>query len=1189
MSFVPNEQQAKAIHARGNILVSAAAGSGKTAVLVERVIERILDPADPVDADRLLVVTFTNAAATEMKQRISAGIGERLRQNPGDPALLRQRALLASAPICTMDSYCLQLVREQFHKLDISPDFKIADTSLLQVLQMQAMDQILDEAFAGGSPEFFRLLEYLGADNADYTLKNAIEKIYFYLRSLPFPADWTEKVLSLYRQEDAGSSAWTDILLQKAKEELLHLQEALSAAETALTEPETFSLRNSVQVVGEQVALLYAAAEGGYEALRTALSQISLNLPRKNNKLTEFSGAAAAFSAFEDLKSVLGELNALFGTPFEALARDLRDIAPAVEVLFDLVEQYWQRLDALKAARRILDFADIEYLALRLLVQKTQQGLEYTRVARELSEHFREVLVDEYQDTNDLQDTILTALSAGGERLFLVGDVKQSIYRFRKANPDNFLRRYRQFPDYSGPEQKQGKILLSANYRSRAGICDFVNFTFRLLMSEKVGDIAYTKREELISGAVYPPRQGPDVSLHLLDLGNCEERDIVMEARLIADRILALCKDPEAVADEANPGGMRCARFSDFAILLRSPGPRQNIMAAELAKKGIPVWMNADGGFLSSVEISTVLSFLRIIDNPLLEVPLLAALHSPLFGFSPDRLAEMRALHPKLNLYRAVLSEAEKGREDCREFLSQLEHFRRLSATLPADTLIQRIYDETGYYILVQAMENGAQRRANLLLLLEYARNFESTGFRGLGSFLRFIDRLDPDAAGLNSAGVATEEDNVVRLMSIHRSKGLQFPICILAGCSGRFNNKDYTASMVLHEDFGIGLKIVDESTRTRRSTLPREAVAIETRRAGISEEMRLLYVAMTRAKERLLIFVSKDLEKTLSNLTSQLIAGYSGADETIEPRLLLKSGSLSDWILMAALLHPDGGRLRELAEQSPNPAIAEGRMQVDVTNWADLREGETEAQEPEESCEADPERVAELERRLSYQYPYAVLEGVAAKRAASRLTAEEADNAFQFTARPAFLSGAGATPAERGIAIHTFMEYADYALAGQDLEEEIGRLVSGGFISRRQADLIDRKKLAPFFESALYARMQAAPRLWREHRFITSLPLRQLEPGADPLVSEEEIVIQGSADCVFVENGRLVIVDYKTDRSRDAAALAAHYAPQLRLYAAVAEKTLGMPVGELLLYSFELQREVPVPLRDADMTGFAG
>ena len=1403
-SWTPAQRQA--IEARGGtVLVSAAAGSGKTAVLVERLLGRLTDPERPVDIDRVLVVTFTKAAAAEMRSRLGAALSERIAADPRNLRLQRQQLLLPGAAISTIHGFCAALLKEQAHLLDISPDFQVAEQAQAVLLQEEAMAETLEAQYAAHSEDFAALASLLSSGRSDAGLSQAVKKLYQFVQSHPFPDRWLREQERAYaRILPAADTPWGEQVLRFAGE-------ALQAAGALL--------RKAVSLSGEeeQMAAAYLPV---LQADLAALEQAAARLPRCGwDEAAALLGSLAfgrlgALRQYPDparqervkalraaARKRVDSLQKLFFRTEADCAADLAACRPLVRALCDTVRVFTDRYTARKRARRLLDFDDLEHLALSLLLRPRQaeetadgngtnegsgaageddsagtgdgeqavpgaaadggaevevganmkidaqpeagaaegstdggaepdsgassggadgradpeagtggsgadeggpdgdtgapfgagvssgaapdggespadadsplSGFERTPLARELSARFQEILVDEYQDTNAAQDALFEALSQKGRNLFLVGDVKQSIYGFRRAMPELFLRRRDSYPPYDGVHFP-ATITLGHNFRSRREVTDSVNFLFSQLMTPALCGIDYTQGEALVCAASYPEATangcadrraaaggcgadatggrgtaggtdtaggGEDGStdaagaagimaecagtadsgimaggtdpaggkaagsagaagasgqdggaagggrspfateLLVVDTAGVKKSDggDEAEARLIAQKIHAYM----AHTPVHGPDGPRKAQYRDFCILLRSKSAHASKYVDELNRQGIPAFSSAAGGFFEAYEVSLALSLLRLIDNPLQDVPLLAVMLSPLFGFTPDDLAAVREADRQNGLYTAV---RRAGRdpsplgERCREFLRRIDRFRTLSATLPADRLLHRLYEDTGLLAAASAMPHGAQRAANLRLLHAHARRFEQNGFRGLSAFVRFLDRLCQQEVDLAPASLLGEHADAVRVMSIHHSKGLEFPVVFLAGLGTAFNRQSLQGPVLLHADLGVGFLRQDEDTLVQTNTLPRQGIALAIERGERTEELRVLYVAMTRAREKLCLLVT--LPKPAPVLT-RLAAGLD--DRAALPAYtLLSAGSLGEWLLLCALRHPSGGELRRLAQAEDLPLLpAETAWDIEVVPPPDTAAAEAAA---EEECCEDNELYGLISERIAYRYPYAALQGVPNKLAASALSHEAARRDLAATARPAFLGARGLTPAQRGTALHTFLQFSDYEAAARDPKAERQRLVARGHLTPQQADAIELARVRQFFRSPLYARIARADRCWRELPFTVERQAGELwpalrgAPGAD-----EPLVIQGIADCVLEEDGALVIIDYKTDRVRDPAELAGRYAGQLRIYRSALAETLGMPVKACLLYAFALGREVEIPQEETD------
>ena len=1160
------EAQTDAIRARGgSLLVSAAAGSGKTAVLVERVLERLTDPVHPTPADRLLVVTFTRAAAAEMSARISRQIALLLEENPRDVHLQRQQILMARAHISTIHSFCGDLVREFFYKLDISPDFRILDDSEMAVLRADAIEEVLEDYYGRGDEGFLTLIDAFAAGRDDSRIVRTVDTLYDFVRSHPFPGRWLREKAAAYRNvADPADTRWGETVFAFAEQAADY---ALSITDHAL------ALLGEAPEVQAAYRDAYDSDRAGLLALREAVLDRDWDAVVFRCSSFEFARLKAlrGFSedpvklrvtaARDEVKAVVKRLADLFCASKEECAHDIERLAPLVEKLFEVTEAYSRVLDEKKAERRAADFGDLEHWTLRLLWEDGENGPVLTPEAEEIAARFDEVMVDEYQDTNEAQDRIFRAVSRREENLFMVGDVKQSIYGFRQAMPQIFLRRRASFPLYDREKDVYpASVVLDRNFRSAKGVTDAVNFVFRQLMSRETGDLDYGGLEELVPAASYPDTDEPAVELELLDLAQAEEDEAlaVQEAR----RIAALLLEKKETLRVFEDGEERPMRWSDTCILLRSANRFAYEYARELQRLGVPARADASGGFFAAREVSLALSLLRVVDNPLLDIPLAAVLMSPVYGFTADDLARVRLCDRRAPLYLAVRRASEKN-EALAAFLRELAEFRGLAAALPSNRLLAELYDRTKLPELVQAMSGGELRLANLRLLLEYAGKYEESGHGGLSGFLRFLDRLERKKADLAVAQTPGELGDAVRVMSIHRSKGLEFPVCVLAGCSRRFNKE--RGEVLLHPELGLGVRLPDEETGVRYDVLPRQAAALELDRDEMSEELRVLYVAMTRAKQKLILLAGvKDADRTLERLVPRL-----RQEEKLPPYTVRTCASIADWLLLCALRHPSGGELRDRAGALPGIALpADEPWLVRITRpepVGETRQEEREAESPDEKS------LARLRERLSWRYPGQALAGVPSKVAASDLAERGLRREHWASSRPAFLGKGGLTPAERGTALHQFLQFANWEAARVDPQAELSRLDAARYLTPEQAAAVDLSRVRAFFASPLAKRIFDSPRVLREYRFTSELPAGAVREGLSGDDALRPVILQGVVDCAFEEDGALVVLDFKTDRVPNLDTLLSRYRGQLALYQGALARCTGLPVRECVLYSFHL------------------
>lgn len=1165
------KDQQNAIDARGGtILVSAAAGSGKTAVLVERVTQRIIDRENPCDVDKILMVTFTRAAAAEMRERISTSLTSILEQDPTNSHIRRQLMLLPQSKICTIDSFCNDFVRENFHRLGISPDYKILDNSEQEVLQSEAVSEVLEELYGEGSPAFDELLDLFMKGRSDEQLGNAICQIYKFTGAYPFPEEWLNNARSLYSAESGKSELWMQIILEYVRSSCVYAERILESALSILSTAPPLEEKYAPSIISglNGISEIYDFAvsedwDGAMNAVKafkfTALGRV----PK------EYSGSyeqTAVKSRRETVSKLVKKLNDVFCATSEENKEDLEALQPVAQKLFDAVERFGVIYNEKKSERNTLEFSDIEHLALKLLIEKDKDGkICRTDLTEEISNSYVEILLDEYQDTNEAQDSLFWAISKNESNLFMVGDVKQSIYRFRQAMPEIFLAKRKGMPLYDG-KTYPACINLDRNFRSRAGVAGMVNFVFRQLMSEQLGEMEYTAQEELVPAAQYPPSPTPDVELHLV-LGDGETDITVSEARHVAATIRRLMDEGTTVSAG---GTERPLEYRDICILLRSTKDIADKYVEELSANGIPAWTETKGGFFGVTEIRVMLSLLRVIDNPIQDVPLLSVMMSSIYGFTPDETSKIRMKDRKLPLYSCVVNSALDGDERCQSFIDSIAKLRRLSATLPSDELIRRIYEETSYPAIVGVMSDSGRRRANLRLLLNYAAKYEAAGYKGLSGLIHYIDKLEQRRADLATASDLSEAADVVRVMSIHKSKGLEFPVCIIGNCSKKFNEMSRRGDMILQSGIGVGLKRRDAETMRRFTTLPHTAAKLALEREELSEELRVLYVAMTRAREKLILIVNekKDFPKRLEKLSAGITEELK-----VDPFFVRTCKSYGDWLLTAALRHPDAKVLRDEAGMEDVKLLeSDFKLRIEQ-NTADENAVYNDIEETESES---AEFLNEISERLGYKYPYAELSSIVSKRAASDAPEREIDEEYFASSRPSFMEEGGLTAAQRGTALHKFLQFSDYKSAANNPRAERDRLVSMGFLTEQEGKSFDFTRVKSFFTSDLGKQILSAENVWREYKFAKLVPASRYAPDIEK-AENEEVLIQGIADCIFEHDGKLVIVDYKTDRVETPEELVSRYKHQMEVYCEALSECLGMAVEKTVLYSFSLGCEVEV------------
>lgn len=1169
-------QQNDAIEARrGSVLVSAAAGSGKTAVLVERVIRRLTDTENPVSADRLLIVTFTRAAAGEMRERISAALSKKLREDPTNLHLINQQMLLPGAKICTIDSFCTSLVKENFQLLSVSPDFKTADTSELTVLKRTAMEETMEKMYEKGDEGFSTLVELLFSGGSDSVLQGDIDKLYESSRSYPFPKKWLRSLEESFHSDlPLKESIYGRILLSHIKNATEYNRSVFrTILEDSVGDEELEkAFGNCVsQDIAQCDYILSKIEEGTWDEVKRAVESYS---PVKKGGVSSARKGEILVDRLTNLRKYgvqkMRDLPAFLPCTDEEYGEDMKFFRAPVNALIECVILFSQIYARIKNEKKLCDFSDITHLALSLLVRETEDGWESTEFARIYSESFDEILIDEYQDTNKAQDMLFASISRNN--LFRVGDVKQSIYSFRQAMPQIFLELKNSYGVYDREKDEYpAKIILGNNFRSRKGVTDIINFIFRQIMSEKSGDIEYNDEEKLVFSASYSEKEEPDCELHIIDtasLDSATESSDEYQARYIARKIRSMIAEGYTVKDG---DGERRATYKDFSVLLRSVSKRGTVYADVFRREGVPCFTEVSGSFLTAQEISLMLNILRIIDNPKQDVPLLSVMMSAVFGFTADEVSLLRKGRRKGDIYSCILALGEEGDEKIRRFTEKVSLWRNMSICLSISELISEIYEDTGFVWIFDAMDPSGEKRANLMLLLDYARTYEGSGYMGLSGFIRFIDRLKNEKQDLSAALGEVQNADVVRIMSIHKSKGLEYPVCFLGNCAGAFNRMDEIENLVVNRNVGLGIIRRDTQTYDQYPTACHSAVKLSIHHDSLSEELRVLYVALTRAREKLImVYACNKPFKKLSNYTVDIDA----SSKRFSPYAVKSASNYGRWILTALMRHKDALVLREETGMDESIVLpCESGLRVVCV---EAENEETETKEREASKEIDREFLSLVKERADFRYKYEALSGVISKRAASEVDKGYIDRDYFASSAPAFLTEGGLTGAGRGIATHTFIQFADYEKAKSDLESEITRLGEMGILTKVQCEAINRKAVSRFFESDLAKRILSSGNVMREKKFTIEVPVSEIYEGMEEF-SDEMMMIQGIADCAFTENGEIVVVDYKTDHLENEEQFIEKYSSQVLLYKKALTECIGLPVKQTLLYSFYLSKEIEV------------
>ncbi len=1246
------EEQLLAITESGrNLLVAAAAGAGKTAVLVERIIRKITDEKHPVDIDRLLVVTFTNAAAAEMRERIGHAISMALDKNPDSYTLQRQMTLLNKASITTIHSFCLDVIRNNFHCIDLDPGFRIADDTECTLMKMELLDELFDGMYEeeNRTEEFIQLVECYAGSKDDSLLQEMVLSLYEFVQSSPWPDQWLEEkseAFNLVEGTDFGSTPWAEVLMKSLRIELAGLCtmirmafELASSAEGL--EPYAANLQEDLS----GLRVLEESCAGGWDETCRAFSAFAFGKLGRCGKDADKSKQEQVKQIRDEVKKRVKKIyEDLFVYDSKQIVSDLQTIYPAIKGLAGLVKEFGRKYTAKKREKALLDFNDLEHLCIEILSVRDEEGnILPSKVALGLRERFEEILVDEYQDSNLVQEVMLKMISRNSSEtpnIFMVGDVKQSIYRFRQANPELFLEKYKTYPGEGGTSSR--KILLFKNFRSRGEVINSVNFIFKQIMSPNAGELDYNDMEALNLGASFEKVEDPDaiaggnVELHLLDRTEAqdmgeesdetsvqEETDaeevpeeeeelpdaIRAEARVVVRRIKELMEpDREGrrlhVFDKSI-NAYRKPEFRDVVILLRSTKNWAETFVEELGNQGIPAYADSASGYFRTIEVQVVLSLLQIIDNPMQDIPLLAVLKSPIGGFSAEELIDMRMADREGSFFEAMKQFAageqdEATRRKTRAFLDRLQLWREKSLYIPTDELIWYLYEDSGYYSFAGAMPGGIQRQANLRILFERARQYEETSYKGLFNFINFINKLKSSSGDMGSAKILGENENVVRIMSIHKSKGLEFPIVFVSGCGKSFNLQDMNRSILVHQTLGFGPDFVDHRRRITYPTIPKQALRYKSRIESLSEEMRILYVALTRAREKLILTGTvKNTEKTLSRWARCLESKGNKLPEYD----MLKARNYLDWIGPSLIRHKafDGLRrlagVEELAKQKADnlledPSLWEARK-WSVTELVSGKAGEgAEGQVQQESFRnLDLEKVYssygdEIERRLSWKYKYPLSSKLAAKLTVTELkrlynergTGESESQSYYLPAlvkKPVFLEGAkGLSAVEKGTIMHFVMQHLDLHRVNsqQEVEEQIREMIRAELLTEQQVQGIATMKIMKFFHSPLGQRMLQADRVNREVPFNLEISCEEVYGKSQVEECEEEsVLLQGVIDCFFEEGGEAVLVDYKTDyvQAGQTDSIKDKYKLQIEYYKRALETITGMRVKEKYLYLF--------------------
>jgi ATP-dependent helicase/nuclease subunit A len=1235
------EDQWKAIMGKNkDILVAAAAGSGKTAVLVERIIQKILSEEDAIDVDELLVVTFTNASAAEMRHRIGEALEKAINKDPGSRHLRKQLSLLNKASISTLHSFCMEVIRKYYYLIDVDPGFRIADETEAQLIRDEVMDELFEEEYGKKDNEtFFRLVDSFTSDRSDSALMDIVRDIYDFARSNPLPRHYLQSMIDMYDVSAISNLEELPFIQALLFDIELQLEGAKEMIERGLEvtklpggpAPRAENFLDDINVINTLIQANRDSWSALYNSMQTWSftrakqvkgDQFDKELTEKAQKLRD-----KAKKKIQDIKEEL------FIRKPEGFLRDMAEMQPLIETLVHLVTVFSERFEKAKKEKGLVDYADLEHYCLEILTGEITSAGEFlpSEAALAYRQHFHEVFVDEYQDLNMVQETILKLVAKEDEtngNLFMVGDVKQSIYRFRLAEPNLFLGKYNRFrQDGNGTGLR---IDLARNFRSRKEVLDGTNYLFKQIMGVKVGEIDYDEAAELRPGAPYPQNEPFPIELLLIDQNNDSKEVLTeaaeseveavpsefyevdleksqLEARVMASKIKQLLENKTNVYNPKT-NSYRPIMYRDMVILLRSMTWAPQIME-EFKQQGIPIYANLSSGYFEATEVAIMMSLLRVIDNPFQDIPLASVLRSPIVGLNEEELAQIR-LHNKGTFWESVQKFCRSGQtektellyEKVRQFYDNLEQWRSMARQGSLSELIWQLYRDTQFYDFAGGLPGGKQRQANLRALYDRARQYEQTSFRGLFRFLRFVERMIERGDDLGAARALGEQEDVVRIMTIHSSKGLEFPVVFIAGLSRNFNMSDIRKPYMLDKEYGFAAKYVNVESRISYPSLPQIAFKRIKKMEMLAEEMRVLYVALTRAKEKLyLTGTLKDADKKIeqwndvSTNTNWLLQDYERAS----------AGCYMDWVGPALIRHQDSFELRKMDVKNllvPDEITGHpSAWKITVINADDIKNQEVakgmeedtflEKVENQETIPVISPYSEEIQSRLTWKYAFNNASIHRSKQSVSEMkrqremsdehSSTELLSTFKksITKRPKFMQEKALSPAERGTALHMVMQHVELTrpVTIESVEAQIELMVSNELLTIEQAEVINTELIGKFFESELGKRIVNAKAVNREIPFTLSLPASEVYPTWK---DEEELVfVQGIIDCVFEDENGLVLIDFKSDGISDRykggfeqakPILENRYRLQINLYTKALEKIWKRKVNERYLFFFD-------------------
>lgn len=1178
MNFTPQQQEAISKNGK-NILLSAAAGSGKTAVLVQRVINRILDPQNPVSVSDLLILTFTDAAAREMKKKISDAINREFSKNPQNAHLKKQRILMPSANISTVHSFCLEIIKGNINKTDIPMNFSIISEVDNKILKEKALDLVLSRFYEKIDmiPSFKRLALCYGSDKGDKNLREILEGVMNFSLSMPRPSMWLTDAHRLYKFKNFEDSLWYSHLFDYCRKICLRTisvyDEIIQKADENL--PSDHPYAEFFKAERQKFLNLdESLSQKDYNLTYTLLRNLKFDrIPSCRKSDSEECLAQDNIKAFRELaKKQHKKLSEIFAFDKETAAAQLSETESVVRTFKNIVLMSLRLYKKMKRLQNYLDFNDLEHELIEILSDKKGNP---TETAFNLRNKFSEILVDEYQDTNYIQEEMFRLISRDDGNVFMVGDIKQSIYKFRNAVPELFTEKFHRYQNSS-----DGFLIrLNKNFRSRGEVLDFVNFVFDRIMTVNVGGVDYKSGEQLIVGADYKPSENPndyETEIHITDASDSGET-AYSEAESIARRIRHLV-DTDKINITDKDGTLRPVSYRDIVILMRNTKKTAPVFEEVFEKHNIPIYSESGKSYLTSIEVRTILSFLQIIDNPLQDIPLIAVLRSPMWRFTPDMLAKIRANRRSGTFFDAVCELANQGDISCARFVSELDYLRRKSKTICVAELIMTICTRYNYNANVLGMDNGEWRNENLRLLFERAAEFDTSNGGGLFNFMLYIQTLLETDNDLTPAKLAGENSDTVRIMSIHKSKGLEFPVVILANSFGEFNETDLRKNILFHDRLGFGFKYVDAEKRISYPSIPHKIISGVSREELAAEEMRLLYVALTRAKEKLMIFAS------VSARTSAWPAPYL-AQDTVSEAGILNARAIGDWVIYALARREEWDEIYDKFKIHYKPDAASKKIPLSI-HFHTYSESEANEEKTVVSEELDKNvyLAQDIIKKLEHPYKYRQNAEIPLKISVSEAKRMTSSNEVYI---PNILSYPRVSPSqtelisgtERGTVTHFVLQHTDPQNTDSEeaIKAQINKMTETGIISLAQANSVNPSEIFSFFSSALGKRMKNAKKLYREFNFYNEADASDFYPESQ---EGTKILLQGTIDCFFEEdNGNIVILDYKTDRiSKDELlSRSKSYYPQLKYYKKGLEDILGKTVSEAYLYFLHLAQDVSI------------